>query len=60
MKRYLVTILVAGLAAPVVYGQQAPDTILTHGKVITVDDQFRIEEAIAIRGDRFVAVGSNA
>ena len=60
MKRYLVTILVAGLAAPVVYGQQAPDTILTNGKVITVDDQFRIAEAIAIRGDRFVAVGTNA
>ncbi len=40
--------------------QAAPDLILTNGKIITVDDQFRIAEAVAIRGDRFVAVGTNA
>ena len=61
MNRLIVVFLLAGLATPVLHGQQAaPDTILTNGKIITVDDQFRIAEAIAIRGDRFVAVGANA
>jgi predicted amidohydrolase YtcJ len=37
----------------------APDVILSNGKIITVDDRFSIAQAIAIRGDRFVAVGTN-
>ena len=36
-----------------------PDIILTNGKIITVDDQFRIAQAVAVRGDRIAAVGSN-
>ncbi|HZT77669.1 MAG TPA: amidohydrolase [Vicinamibacterales bacterium] len=53
-------------AAAVVFaliGAQAPqpaDTILVNGHVITVDPRFSIAEAIAIRGGRFAAVGSNA
>ena len=39
--------------------QGAPDLILTNGKVVTVDERFTIAQAIAIKGDRFVAVGSN-
>jgi len=39
-------------------GAGAPDLILTNGKIITVDDRFSIAEAVAIRGDRFVAVGT--
>ncbi|HKC58279.1 MAG TPA: amidohydrolase family protein, partial [Vicinamibacterales bacterium] len=52
---------VAGAAA-VVHGQQtaAADLVLTNGKIITVDNKFTIAQAIAVRGDRFVAVGSNA
>ena len=38
----------------------APDLIMHHGKVITVDSDFRVAEAVAVRGCRFVAVGSNA
>jgi predicted amidohydrolase YtcJ len=37
-----------------------PDLILHHGKVVTVDPQFSIAEALAIVGDRFLAVGSHA
>ncbi len=37
-----------------------PDQILVNGKVVTVDDAFSIAEAIAVRGNRIVAVGSNA
>src|SRR4030095_5979324 len=35
------------------------DTILTNGKIITVDDQFSIAQAVAVRGDRIVGVGTN-
>ena len=37
----------------------APDLILSNGKIITVDEKFTIAQAVAIRGDRVVAVGSN-
>ena len=46
----------------IVSGAQQPapaDTILTNGKIITVDDQFSIAQAVAVRGDRIVAVGTN-
>ena len=39
---------------------QAPDVIVENAKVVTVDPQFRIAQAFAIRGDRITAVGSNA
>ena len=63
MKRRLLTLLMTTLiGAPMALQAQqaAPDTILTNGKIITVDDQFRIAEAVAIRGGRFVAVGTDA
>ena len=34
--------------------------VLNNGKVLTVDNEFSIVEAVAIDGDRIVAVGSNA
>ena len=53
----LATALLASAAA---HAQQAPaDTILTNGKIITVDDRFSIAEAVAVKGDRIVAVGTN-
>jgi predicted amidohydrolase YtcJ len=39
--------------------QPAPDFVLTNGKIITVDDRFAIAEAVAVAGERFIAVGSN-
>src|ERR687884_150870 len=38
----------------------ASEVVLLGGKVLTVDPSFSIAEAIAVRGDRIVAVGSNA
>lgn len=38
---------------------QPADVILNNGKILTVDKVFSIAEAIAIRGDRIAAVGSN-
>ena len=49
-------------AAAIVAAQPAPppaDTILVNGHVVTVDRAFSIAQAIAIRGGRVAAVGSN-
>jgi predicted amidohydrolase YtcJ len=40
--------------------QPAPDLVLLNGKVITVDERFSIAQAVAVRGDRIVAVGSTS
>ena len=37
----------------------APDLILYKAKIITVDENFTIAEAVAIKDGRFVAVGTN-
>jgi predicted amidohydrolase YtcJ len=48
-------LLVSGTLA-----QQAPvDVALTNGKIITVDERFTIAQAVAVRGDQIVAVGTN-
>src|SRR4051812_36136068 len=39
---------------------QAPETILVNGKIVTVDDQFSVTEALAISGGRIAAVGKTA
>jgi predicted amidohydrolase YtcJ len=39
--------------------QPAADVVITNAKVITVDDRFSIAQAVAIRGDRIVAVGTS-
>jgi predicted amidohydrolase YtcJ len=38
---------------------QTADKILTNGKIVTVDDRFTVAQALAIRGQRIVAVGSS-
>jgi predicted amidohydrolase YtcJ len=40
--------------------QALADTVLVGGKIVTVDDRFTIAEAVAIKNDRIVAVGSTA
>ena len=50
----LAAALVAGPAAQ----PQPADTILSNGKIVTVDDRFTIASAVALRGDRIVAVGT--
>ena len=37
----------------------APDRVLNNGRILTVDEDFRIVEAIALDGDRILATGSN-
>jgi len=51
----LVALLAVGL-----FAQQPPaDLVLSNGKIITVDERFSIAQAVAIRGDRVVAAGTN-
>ena len=63
MRAILLAAIVAGVVGTsiVMQAQQGPaDIVFTNAKVITVDDQFSIAQAVAVRGDRIVAVGSNA
>jgi predicted amidohydrolase YtcJ len=60
LKLAIGSVLLAMGAGATVRGQQpAPDLILSNGKIITVDERFSIAQAVAIKGDRIVAVGSN-
>jgi predicted amidohydrolase YtcJ len=57
----LAGISLAYQGAVAVKGQTAPpDAIFYNGKIVTVDDQFSYAQAVAITGDKFMAVGINA
>ena len=63
MRKLAWTLLVVGLVGGSLslQAQQAgADLILTNGKIITVNDTFQIAQAVAVRGARIIAVGSNA
>ena len=56
LSRVAAVVLVAtGISAQ----QSPPDIILSNGKIITVDDRFSIAQAVAVRGDRIIAVGTS-
>ena len=54
MCRFLPLLVAGGLAA------QSPDTVFLHGRVLTLDAQERVVEALAVRDGRLLAVGSDA
>ena len=61
-KRIAVGMLLALASVPMLVHAQQPgpaDLILTNGKIITVDQTFSIAQAVAVRGDRILAVGTN-
>src|SRR5262245_52812057 len=62
MKRLglLLTLMATALVTAQQPSPAAPDLVLSNGKVITVDERFTIAQAIAVKGDRIVAVGSNS
>ncbi|MHC1762817.1 MAG: amidohydrolase [Verrucomicrobiia bacterium] len=51
--------LVLCAAVPLASQESAADLILHGGKVVTVDRDFSIAEAVAVRGERIVRVGSD-
>src|SRR5262245_59527769 len=59
MRFVLVVAGLLGAFMPAGARQASPDIILINGKIITVDDQFSIAQAVAVRGDRIIAVGTN-
>ena len=60
MNRHLIAVLLALVAAAGCQREPPPSHIFHTGKIVTVDPQFRIVEAMAIRDGRIVAVGTNA
>ena len=52
--------LILSLAFASVAYSQAPDTVYYNAQIITVSDRQPTAEALAIRGDRFLAVGTNS
>ncbi|OFW04500.1 MAG: hypothetical protein A3G20_04640 [Acidobacteria bacterium RIFCSPLOWO2_12_FULL_59_11] len=63
MRIVALTVGVLWMAAAAL-GQQpsaaAPDEIFFNGKIVTVNRDFQIQQAFAVQGERFLAVGSNA
>src|SRR5258708_3943485 len=58
MKRALLAAVV--FAFPfLAFADNAPDLIIHHARVFTADPAHRSAEAVAIRGNRIVAVGTN-
>jgi predicted amidohydrolase YtcJ len=55
VQRALLSLFFCGVGALLA---QPADVILHNGKIVTVDQQFRIADSMAIRGDRIVAAGS--
>jgi len=61
MKRVWISIgILTVLATIPALAQRNVDTIVTHGKILTVDANFRVVEALAIDGGRIVARGTSA
>jgi predicted amidohydrolase YtcJ len=52
-------VLLAAIPGLLPAQQPAPDLVLSNGKIITVDERFTIAQAVAIKGDRIVAVGTS-
>src|SRR5271157_413711 len=60
MRRPIYLLIFIASAVLMARGQAVkPDLIVYHGKIVTVDANFKVVEAMAIKGDRIVAVGSN-
>ncbi len=62
MPKFLTLLILTTLVTPSFAQETAalPDLILLHGRVFTADPAKRWTEAIAIRGDRIVAVGTSS
>jgi len=52
--------ILAALTGLAAFAQQKVDTVVTNGKILTVDADFRVVEALAINDGRIVARGTSA
>src|SRR5581483_9309905 len=64
MRRIFASVVCLAAIAGVALGQAPaatpPDEIFYNGKIITVDRDFHIQQAFAVKGERIIAVGNNA
>src|SRR5712692_542923 len=51
--------LLVGCTPTAPNAEQPADLTLVNGKIVTVDDAFSLKQAVAVRGDRIVAVGTD-
>lgn len=58
-KALCIIILFSGIIIISSCKQQEADLVLLSGKVATVDKNFSIHEAIAVKGNKFIYVGNN-
>lgn len=58
-RTFHVVAFVGILVATSTWAQEPADLVLRSGKIVTVDDACPLVQALAVRGDRIVAVGSN-
>jgi predicted amidohydrolase YtcJ len=56
----LVLLLVVGLFLAGTAWSQTPDTVLVNGKILTVDERFSIQQALAISDGKIIAIGNTA
>ena len=58
--RLMTGMLLSLLLVPsIIHAQQAPDIIFHNGKILTVDGNFSIAQAVAVTGNRISAVGTD-
>jgi hypothetical protein len=55
----LIVITLCGVLAEAQQRAVPADLLLTNGKIVTVDDRFTIAQAVAVAGERVIAVGTN-
>ena len=56
---FLVAVLLTGMVFSGCFQRRTADLVLMHGKVVTVDENLPEAQAIAVQGDRILAVGSD-
>ncbi len=54
-----IVVLAGGLWALQSVAQESADTVFVNGKILTVDEDFSVVQALAVTGNRISAVGSN-
>jgi predicted amidohydrolase YtcJ len=54
-----IVLLSVGLSSAAAKAQGEADLILHHGKVVTVDRDFSIRQALAVKGDRLIRLGTD-
>ena len=58
-RQILIAVIAIVMSISVGSAQQTADTVLYNGKILTVDSDFSTAQAVAVRGNRIAAVGTN-